>query len=78
VIAFQNINEVLDETEAKAWQKLLGVLTHELMNSIAPISSLAGTLKSRLSALERTAPYTAIFETWKWELKQYRGEVRAY
>ena len=50
VIAFQNINEVLDETEAKAWQKLLGVLTHELMNSIAPISSLAGTLKSRLSA----------------------------
>ena len=62
VIAFQNINEVLDETEAKAWQKLLGVLTHELMNSIAPISSLAGTLKSRLSALEKTTPYAAVFE----------------
>ncbi|WP_342328226.1 HAMP domain-containing sensor histidine kinase [Pedobacter sp. FW305-3-2-15-E-R2A2] len=62
VIAFQNLNEVLDETEAKAWQKLLSVLTHELMNSIAPISSLAGTLKNRLSALERTAPYTAVFE----------------
>ncbi|NOT93760.1 sensor histidine kinase [Ferruginibacter sp.] len=49
VIACQNINEALDETEAKAWQKLLSVMTHEIMNSVAPISSLAGTLKNRLS-----------------------------
>jgi signal transduction histidine kinase len=48
VIACQNINEALDETEAKAWQKLLSVMTHEIMNSVAPISSLAGTLKNRL------------------------------
>ncbi|MBS1620931.1 MAG: HAMP domain-containing histidine kinase [Bacteroidetes bacterium] len=48
LIAFQNVNEALDETESKAWQKLLSVLTHEIMNSIAPISSLAETLKHRL------------------------------
>ena len=48
LIAFQNINAALDETEAKAWQKLLSVMTHEIMNSVAPISSLADTLKSRL------------------------------
>lgn len=48
LIAFQNVNEALDETEAKAWQKLLSVLTHEIMNSVAPISSLAETLKNRL------------------------------
>jgi two-component system nitrogen regulation sensor histidine kinase NtrY len=48
LIAFQNINEALDETESKAWQKLLSVLTHEIMNSVAPISSLAETLKHRL------------------------------
>ncbi len=48
LIAFQNINEALDETENNAWQKLLRVLTHEIMNSIAPISSLAGMLKDRL------------------------------
>ncbi len=48
LIAFQNVNEALDETEAKAWQKLLSVLTHEIMNSVAPISSLADTLKNRL------------------------------
>jgi nitrogen fixation/metabolism regulation signal transduction histidine kinase len=48
LIAFQNVNEALDETESKAWQKLLSVLTHEIMNSVAPISSLADTLKNRL------------------------------
>ncbi|MFC0771804.1 sensor histidine kinase [Terrimonas alba] len=48
LIAFQNVSEALDETESKAWQKLLSVLTHEIMNSVAPISSLASTLKSRL------------------------------
>lgn len=48
LIAFQNVSEALDETEAKAWQKLLSVMTHEIMNSIAPISSLAETLKHRL------------------------------
>ncbi len=48
LIAFQNINEALDETESKAWQKLLSVMTHEIMNSVAPISSLSDTLKNRL------------------------------
>lgn len=48
LVAFQNVNEALDETESKAWQKLLSVLTHEIMNSVAPISSLADTLKHRL------------------------------
>ena len=54
LIAFQNVNEALDETESKAWQKLLSVMTHEIMNSIAPISSLANTLKNRLQNTERT------------------------
>jgi two-component system nitrogen regulation sensor histidine kinase NtrY len=49
LIAFQNINEALEETESKAWQKLLNVMTHEIMNSVAPISSLADTLKNRLT-----------------------------
>ncbi|MBL0355895.1 MAG: HAMP domain-containing histidine kinase [Chitinophagaceae bacterium] len=60
LIAFQNINEALEETESKAWQKLLNVMTHEIMNSVAPISSLADTLKNRLQAavtdLEKTGP----------------------
>ena len=44
LIALQNVNGPLDATESKAWQKLLNVMTHEIMNSVAPISSLADTL----------------------------------
>jgi signal transduction histidine kinase len=50
LMAFQNVNAALDETESKAWQRLLSVMTHEIMNSVAPISSLADTLKNRLQA----------------------------
>lgn len=48
LIAFQNVSEALDETESQAWRKLLSVMTHEIMNSVAPISSLAETLKRQL------------------------------
>ncbi len=52
LVAFQNVNEALDETESKAWQKLLNVMTHEIMNSVAPIASLADTLTHRLQGDE--------------------------
>lgn len=48
IVVYQNISETIDETETRAWHKLLRVLTHEIMNSIAPISSLAETLHARL------------------------------
>jgi signal transduction histidine kinase len=51
LLAFQNVNEALDEAESKAWQRLLNVMTHEIMNSVAPISSLAGTLKNLLAKI---------------------------
>ncbi|MGJ1285341.1 sensor histidine kinase [Sphingobacterium spiritivorum] len=51
IVVFQNVNEAIDETETKAWHKLLRVLTHEIMNSIAPISSLAETMSQHLDRL---------------------------
>src|SRR5678809_1003507 len=62
LIAFQNVSEALDETESKAWQKLLSVMTHEIMNSIAPISSLANTLKHRLQKSVEQPNDTAALE----------------
>jgi nitrogen fixation/metabolism regulation signal transduction histidine kinase len=44
----KNIQNVLEEQETAAWQKLIRVLTHEIMNSIAPISSLSSTVESML------------------------------
>lgn len=43
---------VMEEAETKAWQKLISVLTHEIMNSIAPIISLSETLSERELAEE--------------------------
>ena len=48
LIAFQNVNEAIEDTEAQAYQKLLRVMTHEIMNSVAPIASLAETMEKNL------------------------------
>lgn len=40
-------NAVVAEAETEAWQKLIRVLTHEIMNSIAPIISLSETVTER-------------------------------
>lgn len=45
LISLQDIRHELDEKELDSWQKLIRVLTHEIMNSIAPIVSLTGTLR---------------------------------
>ena len=43
----KNIHSVLERNEMEAWQKLIRVLTHEIMNSITPIISLSETLSER-------------------------------
>lgn len=48
LISLQNIQSELEENEMEAWQKLVRVLTHEIMNSVTPISSLATTVESDL------------------------------
>ena len=44
LLAVQDINQALDEKELDSWLKLIRVLMHEIMNSIAPITSLADSL----------------------------------
>ena len=47
LVNLKNIHAVLEENEMEAWQKLIRVLTHEIMNSITPIISLSETLSER-------------------------------
>ena len=44
LVTIKDIQNVLEEHETETWQKLIRVLTHEIMNSITPISSLTSTL----------------------------------
>jgi nitrogen fixation/metabolism regulation signal transduction histidine kinase len=51
LVSFKNIQSELEEQEMEAWQKLIRVLTHEIMNSIAPIASLTSTVNIMLNQL---------------------------
>lgn len=48
LISMSNIQSELEEKEMEAWQNLVRVLTHEIMNSVTPISSLAGIVEEEL------------------------------
>ncbi len=48
LVSLQNIQSELEEKEMEAWQNLVRVLTHEIMNSVTPISSLAGIVEEEL------------------------------
>ena len=54
LIVIQNIDDTLNKNESESWKKLLSVMTHEIMNSITPISSLADTLQRNIqTAIEQ-------------------------
>ena len=48
LILIQNLLFELDQKEVEAWQKLIGVLTHEIMNSVTPIASLSSAINAQL------------------------------
>jgi nitrogen fixation/metabolism regulation signal transduction histidine kinase len=48
LITFQDINSEIEQKEIEAWHKLIRILTHEIMNSVTPISSLTETMQSML------------------------------
>ncbi len=50
LISMNNIQSELEEKEMEAWQNLVRVLTHEIMNSVTPISSLAGIVEEDLKS----------------------------
>lgn len=48
LVSLKNIQYELEDNEIESWQKLIRVLTHEIMNSITPISSLSETVNKTL------------------------------
>jgi signal transduction histidine kinase len=56
LVSFQDIHPELEQKEIESWQKLIRVLTHEIMNSITPISSLASTVSNMLLEYKDSNP----------------------
>lgn len=54
LISLQNVQSEIDATELATWQNLLRVTSHEILNSLAPVSSCAQTAKTLVDeAMER-------------------------
>jgi len=53
IISLQDIKTQLEQSELEAWQKLIKVLTHEIMNSVTPIKSLTYSMQKLLQENEK-------------------------
>ncbi|MBO9675833.1 MAG: GHKL domain-containing protein [Sphingobacteriaceae bacterium] len=49
IISFQNIKDEIEQKETEAWNRLIGVISHEILNSITPISSLSDTINKMVT-----------------------------
>ena len=58
LISLQDIQSELDAAQLEAWQDLVRVLTHEIMNSITPIASLAKTAEDLVEDLRQKTTET--------------------
>ncbi|MGH7638645.1 MAG: sensor histidine kinase [Gemmatimonadaceae bacterium] len=54
LLVLADLSKTLREEELKAWQRLVRVLSHEINNSLAPITSLAGSLQAVLDRQPRS------------------------
>ncbi|WP_281615925.1 HAMP domain-containing sensor histidine kinase [Flammeovirga sp. SubArs3] len=52
VFSIMRVQEEVEKVEIQAWESLITVLTHEIMNAMAPVSSLSDTVKSELEYLK--------------------------
>ena len=65
IIAFSDIRNELSSREMESWTKLIRVLTHEIMNNIAPITSLSETLSHKANDNEIKEGLSVINSTGK-------------
>ena len=56
LVAIQDIKNEMESKELESWIKLIRVLTHEIMNSVAPITSLSQTISGYFKNLEGKQP----------------------
>ena len=68
IIALSDVSHELSNQEVDSWIKLIRVLTHEIMNTITPVTSLSETLLKELGSQELYAAKSSSAEQAK--LKQ--------
>ena len=75
LISMQDIQSELDSAQLQAWQELVRVLTHEIMNSITPVASLAKTATDLVDDVREQLDQSAPTEIIREELDDVRSAV---
>src|SRR5688572_8249547 len=57
LLVISDLTRPLREEELQAWQRIVRVIGHEINNSLAPIKSIAGSLKSNLAKPDRAGDW---------------------
>lgn len=63
IYSIENLSGELTARESSAWRNLIRVITHEIMNTLTPVASLAQTCSSMLDATEATNDIREAIET---------------
>ena len=82
IVSLQDFQAELEEKEMEAWQNLTRILTHEIMNSVTPISSLTSTILDNLEEnpedIEDTKQALKVIGKRSQNLIQFVQEFRAF
>lgn len=76
LMSIKDIGDELSDKESESWNKLSHVLTHEIMNTIAPIISLSQTLSTYPDINEKTIHGLRIIRTQSERLLQFTESFR--
>lgn len=74
LVSLQNIRPELEERESEAWQKLIKVLTHEMINSVGPVKLVSSSL---LKMLEEKRVKTADYQLSPDEMVNLKDGLKA-
>lgn len=73
IVTFQDIKSEIEQKEIEAWHKLIRILTHEIMNSVTPVTSLTETM---LMLLEENGTPLALEELSEETLEDLRFSMK--
>jgi len=77
LLSLQDIQSELAIAQLQAWQDLVSVLTHEIMNSITPVASLAKTAVDLVEDVQdKTQALPAVNQEIREELEDVLGAVK--
>ncbi len=76
LISLQDFRTELEEQEIESWQKLIRVLTHEIMNSAIPIANLSGMVNQMLESTQGNTKYRDLSTLDAEEIEDLHGSLQ--